>query len=203
LPCCWSSSPAAYSSDLSFTPEEEAWLAANPVLRVSNELDWPPYNFNEGDTPKGLSVDFIRLLADMLGLELEFVGPESWASLEARLQDGSLDVLLNVVRTEQRAEHMLFTPVYATSPVAIVSRRNDQITSLDQMNGGRVAVPKGFVSETQIAQTHPAVEVIATDGTLSALMAVELGQADATVGVYATMRHLIKANFARWSGCHG
>ncbi|MFU8764041.1 MAG: PAS domain-containing protein, partial [Haliea sp.] len=184
----------AHGAGLSFTPEEEAWLSANPVLRVSNELDWPPYNFNEGDTPKGLSVDFIRLLADMLGLELEFIGPESWASLEARLLDGSLDVLLNVVRTEQRAEQMLFTPAYATSPVGIVSRRDDRVASLDAMEGRRVAVPKGFFTETLIPQTHPGVEVVATDGTVAALMAVELGEADATLGVYATMRHQIKAN---------
>jgi len=26
--------------------EEIAWIAENPVIRVHNEMDWPPYNFN-------------------------------------------------------------------------------------------------------------------------------------------------------------
>jgi ABC-type amino acid transport substrate-binding protein len=37
---------------------------------VANELDWPPFDFKETGTPKGLGVDYIKLLAKKLYPEL-------------------------------------------------------------------------------------------------------------------------------------
>ena len=49
---------------LEFTTEEQEWLKAHPTIRVSNEFDWPPFDFALSGKPKGYSVDLLNLLAD-------------------------------------------------------------------------------------------------------------------------------------------
>ena len=38
---------------INLTPEEQAWLDAHPVIKVSNEMDWPPFDFAIGSEPQG------------------------------------------------------------------------------------------------------------------------------------------------------
>ena len=185
---------AAVSDELTLTAEEETWRQAHPVLRVGSEVDWAPYNFHEDGKALGFSVDVMRLLAERLGVELEFVGPEHWPELEDRLLDGSIDVLPNAVRTPSREESMLFSPPYGSAPVGIASRKNAPITSLSPGSRLRVAVPRGFFTETMLPALHPDIEVVIAEGTVASLMAVAVGEADATVGAYPALRHQIRAN---------
>ena len=68
----------AWSSDVVLTDVERAYIDANPTIRVSNETAWPPFNFNEAGEAKGYSIEYIQLVADKLGLKVEFVTGPSW-----------------------------------------------------------------------------------------------------------------------------
>ncbi|WP_286983919.1 PAS domain-containing protein [Haliea sp.] len=192
--CCSVAVSAAVSDQLTLTAEEEAWRQAHPVLRVGSEVDWAPYNFYEDGETLGFSVDIMRLVAQRLGVELEFVGPEHWPELEDRLLNGSVDVLLNTVRTPAREQSMLFSPPYGAAPVGIASRLNAPVTSLTLESSLRVAVPRGFFTERLLPELHPDIELVIAEGTVASLMAVALGEADATVGAYPALRHQIRAN---------
>ena len=52
----------AQSGPLELTESEREWIGQNPVIRVHNETDWPPYNFVQDGEPAGFSVDYIRLV---------------------------------------------------------------------------------------------------------------------------------------------
>ncbi len=45
------------------------WIKNHPVIRIANEVDWPPFDFNVSGEPKGLVIDHIRFLAQKVGLE--------------------------------------------------------------------------------------------------------------------------------------
>jgi len=93
--------------------EEIAWIAANPVIRVHNEMDWPPYNFNVDGEPSGFSIDYMRLLAEQAGLEVEFISGPTWNEFLDMMRAGDLDVMLNIVDTPARREFLLYTDPYA------------------------------------------------------------------------------------------
>ena len=57
-------------STIKLSTEERAWINAHPVLRVSNELDWPPFNFVRDAVPLGYSIDFMNRVAQKVGLEV-------------------------------------------------------------------------------------------------------------------------------------
>ena len=51
----------------SLSAKEKAWISAHPIIRVHNELDWPPFNYAENGKPKGFSIDFMDLIAQKTG----------------------------------------------------------------------------------------------------------------------------------------
>jgi len=44
---------------IELTPEEQAFLASHPVIKVHNESDWPPFNFYDKRKLQGLSIDYM------------------------------------------------------------------------------------------------------------------------------------------------
>ena len=44
----------AQSKDVALTDAELAWLEKHPVVRVSNEMAWTPFNFNRGSSHKSV-----------------------------------------------------------------------------------------------------------------------------------------------------
>ncbi len=109
---------SANAQDLGLTETEQAWIKEHPVVRVHNETNWPPYNFNVDGEPTGFSIDYMRLLAAQAGLDVEFVSGPSWNEFLDMMRSGDLDVMLNIVDTPVRREYLLFTTPYAiTSPV--------------------------------------------------------------------------------------
>ncbi len=72
---------AADQEGLILSDEERSWLSDHTVLRVGNELDWPPFDFAEGGEARGYSLDLLRLIGEKAGLRFEFVNGFSWNEL--------------------------------------------------------------------------------------------------------------------------
>ena len=68
----------AVSAETELTDDERSWIAENRRIRVHNETDWAPFNFAVDGVPQGLSIDVMNLLAERLGLEVEYVTGPSW-----------------------------------------------------------------------------------------------------------------------------
>lgn len=65
---------------LSLTDDELAWIKLHPVIRVSSELDYPPFDFIENGQPTGFSIDYLDLVARRAGIQLEYV-QDTWENL--------------------------------------------------------------------------------------------------------------------------
>ncbi|TCT20196.1 response regulator [Thiobaca trueperi] len=183
------SSPSAAAIPL--TASERDWLERHPVIRAQSEPDWPPFNFQESGEPRGLSIDYLNLLASKLGVRVAYQSGSDWSIFQRQIRDKQLDVMLNIVKTEDRQRYLLFTAPYATTPNVIVSRRDDPIMSLDELTGRRVAFPRGFFQEEILARHYPGIQRLPVDDALASLKAVAFGQADAALGRDAVLRYQI------------
>ena len=92
--------------------EEKAFLKAHPVIRVHNEKDWPPFNYFEYGTPRGLSIDYMDLVAEKLGIKVDYITGPSWNEFLDMVKRKDLDVMLNIVKTEDRNKYLLNTEPY-------------------------------------------------------------------------------------------
>ena|GEM_PF-2775943 len=173
---------------------EQDWIRENPVIRVSNESAWPPFNFAKDGEPQGFSIDFMNLVAQKAGLKVEYVTGPTWNDYLGLMKSGDLDVMLNIVRTPERQKYMLFTPPYANNPNTILSRKGNTYRKLDELFGKTVSIPKGFFYEEILKRDFPQINILTVDDTLESMKAVSFGNADAAFGELAVFRHLIDEN---------
>ena len=153
--------------------EQVQWIQDNPVIRVHNEMDWPPFNFNENGQPRGFSIDFMNLIASKVGLQVEYVSGPTWDQFIDMIQSDELDVMVNINRSTQRDEFLGFTDSYLETPAAVVTKDADlQLNSIEDLYGKRVASIKGFSTANYLAREHPQIELVLVDDTLDALYAV-------------------------------
>jgi ABC-type amino acid transport substrate-binding protein/CheY-like chemotaxis protein/nitrogen-specific signal transduction histidine kinase len=182
---------------ISLTQEEEAFAKAHPVINVHNEQNWAPFNFYEKGEAVGFSIDYMNLLAEKIGLRVEYRSGPSWGEFIAMMQDRRLDVMLNIVKTDEREKFIRFTALpYIETPRAIVVRKGDSsVRSLKDLYGKTVAVEKGFFYENYLKQNHPEISVVTVKDTAETLRVVANGDADATLGVIAVEQFLINRHF--------
>jgi PAS domain S-box-containing protein len=179
---------------LKLTIAERNWLAKHPVLKVSNEKDWPPFNFYANESPKGLSIDYMNLLAKKIGIKVKYITGPTWSEFLGKMKNKNLDIMLNIVKTKERKKNILFTPPYFRNPNTIVSRVDDTLETVAQLDGKTVAIPKGFFYEEILKKSYPKIKVLTMDNVADCLRAVSMNKADSAMGEEAVVRYIIRQN---------
>ncbi|OEJ68885.1 transporter substrate-binding domain-containing diguanylate cyclase [Magnetovibrio blakemorei] len=181
------------ASEVPLSDAERAYIQDNPTLRVANEMAWPPFNFSENGEAKGYSIDYIRLIAQKLGLKVEFVRGPSWGMFMGMIRTGDIDVIMNIIPSDERRAYINFTSAYVISSAALYTKgRHSDITTLDSLNGKTVAVPAGYISQELLTRKYPNIKQYLTTDTAEALQAVAKGEVDAVISDTGVAEHLIR-----------
>ena len=177
---------------LNMTPEEIAWIAEHPTIRVHNETDWPPFNFNEDGEPVGFTVEYMNLVAARAGLQLEYVTGPTFDEFLGLMRSRDLDVMINTKPTPERQTYINFTTTFFATTAGVYTREGDtQIKVMDDLRDKRVAVPAGFFHQGYMERNYPNAELLLEADVVSCLYAVLEGRADAAISTYASMNYLI------------
>jgi polar amino acid transport system substrate-binding protein len=173
--------------------EELAWIAEHPVIRVANELDWPPFDFVEEGAPRGLAIDLVELLAGKVGLQVEFVNGYSWQELMALFQRGDLDLMPALWRTQEREGFMRFTRSYIDLSFVLITRSNSPYRSLEaiETGAGKLAMVISYASSEGIISSYPGIEPVWFESPLEAMKAVSNGLVDGYVDNQPIASYLI------------
>ncbi|WPL14512.1 Aerobic respiration control sensor protein ArcB [Thiorhodovibrio litoralis] len=171
---------------------ERAWLDTHPKVRVAATPDWPPFEYLDANGRYvGISADVFRLVAQRVGLEMEFV-VAPWVELLERLKRGELDLAPGLIPTPARARFLDFSRPFFSSFVGIWTTQSQQdISSGKDLAGRRVAVVEGYFTGDILADHFPDAEPFVIASPLEALKAVSTGRADAYLGAEAVANFLI------------
>lgn len=182
------------ATDLS--AEERAWIAAHPVVRVGLDPTWAPVEFfDEQRRPQGVSVAYLRLIAERLGLRLAFVEAPDWAAAVAQFDAGNLDLLPAVAVNPSRRERFDLTEPYVSFPAAIFSAADvAYLGGIEALRDQVVAVIEGDAVHDWLREQHPEIRLLRAPDTAAALRAVRRGEAFAFVGNLATTSYAIGAS---------
>ncbi len=126
------------------TEEERAYLARHKTIRIDNHVSGAePYNFVENGRPSGFSIDFVKLVAEKTGLEIEHVTGPTWPEYMTMFKQGELDVLINIAKTSDREAYMSFTTPYITLAQRLFTRTDfPKISAIEDLYGKRLAMFK-------------------------------------------------------------
>lgn len=92
-----------------YTDEEKQFIAARPEILVSNEFDWPPFDFVIDGKPAGFGIDLMKLLARKTGLNFTYVNGYTWDELTQMFFDGKLDIIHSLSITPERQKKAFFS----------------------------------------------------------------------------------------------
>ena len=167
--------------DLNLTAEEQSWLDQHPVIRVTSEPDYPPFDFVQAGRPVGYSIDYLKLLEPRIGLKFEYV-QAPWGELLERARKKEVDLVHTIFKTPERTTFLHFTKPYKTVVNAIfVHSAVSDVQQLSDLAGKKVILAKGDSMVEMLPKEVPAAIYSTADSYPEVLKAIQLRQADATV----------------------
>ncbi|WP_198559829.1 response regulator [Colwellia sp. 12G3] len=175
--------------------QELEWIKNHPSLNVHNESDWAPFNFNVNGQASGFSIEYMNLLAERAGFKIDYINGPSWNDFLSMIQDGSLDVMINIVMTPERLKYLSFTPIYAiVSPVLAIRNKDNDVFSFNDFGDKTLCVPQGSASHEYLKNNHPEINLHPLKDSLACLKAMQSDEVDITMEGDAILQNLLTKN---------
>jgi signal transduction histidine kinase/ABC-type amino acid transport substrate-binding protein/DNA-binding NarL/FixJ family response regulator len=179
-------------------PHERDWLKALRPLRVGFEIDRAPYSYADGDGRfDGVAADYIDLLSRELGLRLEMVPAQDWASLQEMVRARQIDIVAATLPQDFDSRDLLVSRPYAHFPCVIVTRAHGTaIVGPEDLVGRTVAVRQeaGVINGLTVAL--PRSRLVPVSSNEAGLDLVNDGDVDAYVGTLPAIDALLRDRYA-------
>lgn len=179
---------------IALSRNEQIWLKNHSTINIAFDGNYPPYSFvDDQGRFHGIAVDIARKLATRIGVELNIFPNGNWQYLYSAAQEGNVDVIATLVKRPGREDWFEFTRPYISLSQYFISRRKDadQLDSMEEMAGKRVALIKGYSTSEIFMEEAPTAVPYYVDNLQAALEAVSSNQADLTIADIGMANHLI------------
>ena len=173
--------PDNSSLGLELTEEEEAFIREHRTVTVSASYDYPPIGYMDDGQLRGLSIDLARVLFEKLDMEPVFIAELDWHQQLDLFYDGKIDVISEVLFTENRAERMYFSEPFIQQAYGVLSR-DSSISGIDDIDGLTVINVRGFFAKEVIEASYPACDFVVVDQFHEAVEAIHQGRGDVFFG---------------------
>jgi polar amino acid transport system substrate-binding protein len=162
-------------------------------VTISNEFDWPPFDFVVSGKPQGLGIDLMNLIAEKSGFTFTYINGYTWDELVQMFFDGKIDVLHSLSVTPERVEKAFFSPPYYHSKNVLVLRSGtDETHDLNDLEGKIIALPRGWSSIQFLQKNYPGIHIIEVESSRQALEYVDQGKVFATLEQEGIANYLMK-----------
>ncbi len=181
------------SNRIYFTEEEKKWIKDHPNIRLGVDPEFAPFEFINSDGQySGFGADYIRILNQRLGINMQVVPQLSWQEVVDRAEKHEIDVLPAIGFTIDRSRYFKFTKPYIGFHRVIISNLNSTfISGLRDLSVLKVAVQANS-SHAGWLQENSSLNLIEYDTLADSLLAVSEGEADVMVGNLAACTYLIR-----------
>ena len=169
------------SATLVLTPEEQSWLNAHPIIRVSGAPDYQPFSFwDSKGTFRGMAADYMALIGRRIGIEFNSTFVPDWATALGRARQRHIDILSTAAAIPSREKYLNFTDPYISFPVVMITRKEGPpIYSLKDVKNQPVALIKGYYYVETIEKNFPDIPKKIVLSPFEGLRAVATGDAAA------------------------
>lgn len=153
------------------------------IYVVATDNGYVPFEYIDEDSGDliGFDIDLIKALAEEAGIDIEFEVLE-FDGIVAGISSGKFDIAIaGMTITEDRMKSIDFTdPYYEAGLILAVTDENEDIKSIDDVDGKVVATRTGSTSETYLKKETDA-EIEAFPQIIEGYQNVLAGRADAVL----------------------
>ena len=172
--------------------EERAWIKEHPVVLSGGLSDFPPLDFTALDgTHQGISVDYLKLAAQKSGLHVKIV-IDNWENLLTKMHENKIDMIHSIYYTPKRATYMHYSKPYFEMLDYFFIRDDLPLKRLEDLDGKRVAIPRGYAHVEVLKKAFPKIRVVMVDSMSDAIDAVLQNHADALFDTYVSLSYMLK-----------
>jgi polar amino acid transport system substrate-binding protein len=142
------------------------------VAGVKDSL--PPFGYVDEQTRQmvGYDVDFVKAIADKLGVKLELKAVTS-ASRMPQLIEGNIDIIAaTMTKTPERAQQIDFSNTYFLTGQKFLVKKGT-VKSLADLDGKKIGTAKGSTSEQNAAKALPSATILSFDDYPQAFLALQ------------------------------
>lgn len=185
--------PAENSASLDLSVAEREFLHLHNRFRVHVERGYHPFVYVEQGLARGFGVDLTNILAQRLGIEVEYVTDQSWEEGMSQLKRGGVDIVLSMIDTPARREFAHFTTPFLTTYTGMATRVEERrSTKLEDFAGRNVGVIKGYWHENVLARHYPNVNIVTFSDHVAALEGLAAGRVDAVLSSNPVLTYHIR-----------
>ena len=184
------------SNDI-LTLEERKWINEHPIITSTFKVDVAPLEYLEQGVPAGFSVDYLNLVAQKIGIEIDYIVGPSWSEQIEMVQNGDIDITHDLIYTEERAKFLNFTIPYMTATMFYYGRfGTDPVDTIEELQGKKVGSVTGWASTLQFKEKYPNLDLVEYPSMLDAIKGVSSGDSDILAGVFPITNYMISQNLS-------
>lgn len=165
------------SERIQFSPSEQLWLSNHDTIRYAGDPSRLPFEgFDNNGRYRGMVSDYIKILQENLGIEIEIIQTSSWQETLEKFESGEVDMISETIDSNLTKNHS-YTKGYLSSPVVILSLDSQQyIDSLDELNNKKVGVIRDYGYISRIKRDYPKLDLVEVSSINNGLMALSTGK---------------------------
>lgn len=179
------------------SPNQQEWLKKNnETLVVRPEKNYPPFSFVSSTPtikPKGLSVDYLELVARKIGAQPTYLEARPRAYILEQVRSGKEGIIIALTETDERSEYLYFSEPFISLPAVIVTRKDfnnkDKGLSLVDFNAKQIAITDGYAVTDYVKNNYPRIIIEPVTDDEVGLQKLLLGEVDAAVMDLASLSY--------------
>ena len=172
-----------HAQEVGFTDEEKTWIKNHPIIEFGYESNWEPYEIYENGQYSGIVGDYVHILEEKTGIDMQPIPGVSWEESLDGLRNGTIHIVPCCAKTPERESFLEFTDVYINDPLVIVTRKDYQfISDLSDFNGKKIALPFSYYTAELITTKFPQILIEKKESVKACLEALSYGEVEAFVG---------------------
>jgi polar amino acid transport system substrate-binding protein len=151
------------------------------ALVVGSDCDYPPFISLEGEQPVGFEYELMQAIAADLGLELEYLSPQSFDTLVPSVRGGGkMDLAVSSLTiNDERKKSVNFCIPYFDSNQACVTLASKTYTSANDLANMTVGAQSGTTGADWANENLPGITMKLYNQTSEGLAALQAGDIEA------------------------
>ncbi|MEF3696066.1 transporter substrate-binding domain-containing protein [Desulfolutivibrio sp.] len=175
------------------TPSEQEMLSRLGAVRMCVHPNWMPFGrIDDRGNFEGMAADYVRLMAERIGVDLRLVPTKTWEQSLDGLAEGRCDIIPAIPPTDERRQSMSFTRPYLTFPVVAATLTDTMfVPDMASLAGKRIGAVAGQAWTEDALRDYPEVEVVRAPSVEDGLRMLQSGEIFAFVDTLAAVSYAI------------
>ena len=164
------------------------------VMTFATCATYPPFQYKSGNDLVGFEIDLVNLIASKIGKKVVFREMQFDLVLAA-LESGAVDAAVSTLTiTEKRKESFDFSVPYYSETLSLVYNINDDISSIDDLQGMDIACQLGTTMQLWLEENAEDSNIVLADDTNKAVQLLKSKRVKAVLMDGVQAKHFTKMN---------